>query len=93
MLKYIADKGAEMTYCEIGFNSGHSAATVLSTNPHSKVVAFDLGNKSSKAAKDYLDHKFPGRLHVIWGNSTKTVPAAEKPEKCDAFLVDGGHSF
>ena len=36
MLKYIADKGAEMTYCEIGFNSGHSAATVLSTNPHSK---------------------------------------------------------
>ena len=44
---------------------------------------------------DYLNRTFPGRFHITFGDSLKTVPrfAARHPEvKCDVILVDGGHT-
>ena len=44
---------------------------------------------------DYLNRTFPGRHHITFGDSTKTVSrfAAIHPEvKCDVILVDGGQS-
>lgn len=80
------------TYCEIGFNSGHSAATVLSNNPLVNVISFDIGGKNSKAADALLREQYGDRLKVHWGDSTKTLPKIEEGLQCDVFFVDGGHS-
>jgi len=87
------------TVCETGFNGGSSAFIWL-TNPYvKKVYSFDLMEKEEKknfkfVAKDYLQTTFPGKLEVIEGDSTISVPkfVKENPHvKCDLVLADGGH--
>jgi hypothetical protein len=78
---------------EIGFNAGHSAELFLQANSEVKVVSFDLGEHAyGKAAKEYIDMKFPGRHEIIWGDSTKTVPAYQG-EPFDLIFIDGGHTY
>mmetsp|Transcript_114881 Transcript_114881/g.199023 ORF Transcript_114881/g.199023 Transcript_114881/m.199023 type:complete len:280 (+) Transcript_114881:106-945(+) len=84
------------TVCEVGFNAGHGALRFLSqSNAH--VYEFDIGvHAYSHVAADFLAAKFPGRLTLTWGDSTKTLPQfhAQHPDvKCDLIIVDGGHSL
>ena len=91
------------TYCEVGFNGGHSALFALRTNPQLHVVSFDLGDLDAKGAPknvggkkqevaDCLNAAHGGRLEMHWGDSTKTVVANAKLA-CDVIFVDGGHTF
>ena len=82
---------------EIGFNSGHSADTFLSSNPNIKLVSFDIGTgKNVILGKSYIDRKYPFRHCLIIGDSTKTIPEFLKnnPDyKFDLIFIDGGHTY
>lgn len=82
------------TICETGFNGGHSAARFLSQS-EAHLYEFDLGaHDYAKTAETFLMGRFPSRLQVTWGDSTKTLPefrAAHPDIKCDLVIVDGGH--
>lgn len=83
------------TYCEIGFNGGHSAAAMLLANPRLQVHSFDLmiwgySNETSRLLRTMFGKRFV--MHA--GDSTKTVPAwtRDAPRRCDMLFVDGDHS-
>jgi len=80
---------------EVGFNGGHSALRWL-LRSNAKLYSFDLGTHHySKPAAMWLQKKFPGRLHVTWGDSCRSVPKfhEENPDlKFDLIVIDGGHS-
>ena len=84
------------TICETGFNAGHGTLQWLTGSDHAKVYSFDIGSHYyTRPMVDYLNRTFPGRFHITFGDSLKTVPqfTAKHPEvKCDVILVDGGHS-
>lgn len=84
------------TVCETGFNGGHSSFMWLQANPNTTVYSFDIGeHRYSRPMADYLQQRFPGRLTVTWGDSTKTLPAFRKANpavKCDVISIDGGHT-
>ncbi len=78
---------------EIGFNAGHSAENFLKANSDVEVVSFDLGEHAyGKAAKEYIDMKYPGRHTVIWGDSTQTIPSYTGKGEFDVLFIDGGHT-
>ncbi|CAN0353313.1 unnamed protein product, partial [Discosporangium mesarthrocarpum] len=100
--KLLGGPEASGTVCEIGFNSGHSSLNwLLSTGPRVRVLSFDIGDHPYvHLARDYLTELFPGRLEVILGDSTDTVPAfaaaamasGEEVGVCNLLFVDGDHS-
>ena len=60
---------------EIGFNTGHSALLFLISNPESKLTCFDIvSHKYTMPCFEYLNSLFPGRINLIAGDSTITVP-------------------
>jgi predicted O-methyltransferase YrrM len=76
---------------EIGFNAGHSTVTFLFQKPDLKVVSFDLGVlRWSSISYAFVKRLYPGRLEIINGYSTDTVPKYVGP-KFDLFAVDGAH--
>lgn len=79
------------TYCEIGFNKGHSSHLVLENNPNVQVTSFDIGGDNSKKAYDFMKNIYGDRLNVIWGDSTQTIKNTPNLN-CDVFFVDGGHT-
>jgi predicted O-methyltransferase YrrM len=81
------------TYCEIGFNKGHSASYVMESNPDANIVAFELArNNTTLGALNILNKEYPDRINMIWGDSLETVPS-HKPIGCDVFLIDGNHEY
>ena len=80
---------------EIGFNAGHSCLLYLLANPTSKIVVFDIcEHKYTKLCFEYLQTKFPNRLEIYPGDSTKTVPDYHNNnpnEKFDLIHIDGCH--
>lgn len=84
------------TICETGFNAGHSALIWLTANVDAEVYSFDMGeHEYAKKMAKHLQNKYPGRLMVTWGDSTKTLPQFKRdhPEvNCDLIVVDGGHT-
>mmetsp|Transcript_52073 Transcript_52073/g.91492 ORF Transcript_52073/g.91492 Transcript_52073/m.91492 type:complete len:297 (+) Transcript_52073:106-996(+) len=84
------------TVCETGFNAGDSALRFLAQTD-AQVYEFDLcEHQYSRPAADYLDKKFPNRLHLTCGDSMKTLPEFRKRYnnvKCDLVIIDGGHSL
>lgn len=84
------------TVGEIGFNTGHSAAAFLSSNPHAKLVSFDIGEHPYvDDAKTFIDKTFPGRHTLIVGDSMGTLPeyAREDTARFSMLFVDGGHDY
>lgn len=86
------------TICETGFHGGHSSLRFLETNPAASVRSFDLGRYAySIEAATFLSQQFPGRLEVVWGDSTVMVPqhltTNPAAPKCDLVFVDGGHTI
>ncbi|CAM9184652.1 unnamed protein product [Ectocarpus sp. 12 AP-2014] len=88
--------------CEVGFNAGHSSLNwLLHSHPSTKILAFDLGeHEYMKHALHYLQAIFPGRLEVLIGDSSETIPAyavaeaaaGREPQGCNILFVDGDHS-
>ncbi|CBJ29255.1 conserved unknown protein [Ectocarpus siliculosus] len=88
--------------CEVGFNAGHSSLNwLLNSRPSTKVLAFDLGEyEYMRHALDFLQMVFPGRLEVLIGHSTVTIPAYAVVEEaagrdtrtCNVLFVDGDHT-
>lgn len=81
---------------EIGFNSGHSCVTLMSSGtPDCTMVSFDLGEHYYvDNAKLFVDATFPGRHTLIKGNSLEMIPkyGSEHPnETFDVIFIDGGH--
>jgi hypothetical protein len=88
-------KSGIISICETGFNAGHSALRFLSQNA-AQVYSFDIGSAYyANESANFLKSKYPNRLMVTWGDSTKTLPKfrEEYPDVgCDLMVVDGGHS-
>ena len=83
------------TYCEIGFNGGHSAAAMLHANPQVMVHAFDImGWTYSNRTSAILRTMFGKRFRMHRGDSRVTVPewTQKNPQACDLLFVDGDHS-
>jgi predicted O-methyltransferase YrrM len=82
---------------EIGFNAGLSSYTFLEANPEAIVYSFDLGEHHYvRAAKEHIDDEFPGRHHLILGDSLKTVQEFHRQHpglRFDLIFVDGGHAY
>lgn len=82
---------------EIGFNAGHSATTLLASNPNASLISFDLGfHRYVHPAKQYIDKDFASRHTLILGDSQKTIPEyfAQNPDvKFDLIFIDGGHEY
>ena len=80
---------------EIGFNAGHSACCFLNAVPEATMISFDLLRHGTENLAFYtLNEFFPGKLSLIGGDSTKTVPEYFKQfpdKKFDFIFVDGGH--
>ena len=82
--------------CEIGLNTGESAAAWLCTFPSASYLGFDLARfNATTDAAEFLQLAFPGRFRLIAGNTFATLPlhASTHPGTCDVFSVDGGHEF
>lgn len=95
--------------CETGFNWGVSALAFLYSSPAVSVQSFDLPSGwpgSGTADKPYLGiarewllHRFPGRLNLTLGDSLHTVPTRATQGRegsagaCDLTFVDGGHTY
>jgi predicted O-methyltransferase YrrM len=96
-LKELASNPSIKNVLEIGFNSGHSADTFLSSNPNIKLVSFDIGTERNVIlGKTYVDRKHSFRHCLIIGDSTITVPEfiKEHPDlKFDLIFIDGGHLY
>ncbi len=87
--------GQAVNVLEIGFNAGLSAAAFLEAHPQAHVVSFDLAERAYVAAcAERLRARFPGRLHLVIGDSRETLPrfAALSGNRFDLVLVDGGHT-
>ena len=83
------------TYCEIGFNGGHSSAAMLLANPTLTVHAFDLmAWEYSNATAALLRTTFGRRFRIHRGDSRVTVPlwASRHFRACDLTFIDGDHS-
>ncbi len=80
---------------ETGFNGSHSSFIFLNATPLASVTSFDIAEHPyAQKSKDYIDRQFPGRHHIVYGDSTSTVPSyvAEHPDdKFDLIFIDGGH--
>ena len=96
-LRELASNPSIKNVLEIGFNSGHSADTILNSNPNIKLVSFDIGTERNVVlGKTYVDRKYPFRHCLIIGDSTVTVPEFIKDHpdsKFDLIFIDGGHTY
>lgn len=95
--KYAQDPRVE-TICEIGFNAGYSAISMLLANTMAKFYSFDIMlNNYTSAAIQHVYKLFPERdILVIAGNSKDTIKKANsmklfEDNKCNLVFVDGDH--
>lgn len=87
------------TYCEVGFNGGHTAAAVLAATRHVTVRTFDSGEYGTHTKRNakFLRSVHPRRFAFTFGDSVTTLQllaarvrsGAEPP--CDLMLLDGSH--
>lgn len=83
-----------LTICETGFGSGHSADLFLASSPHSNLHTFDKFDRPYQVSiVEKLKSRYQGRVFHYRGNSCKTVPkvlsevkdeiTGEKNVQCD----------
>ena len=83
---------------EIGFNAGFSAELFLK-NTNSYLYSFDIGehfNSYLKFGKMFINHKFPNRHTLVFGDSTESIPRFIENNfdiKFDIIFIDGGHDY
>ena len=87
------------TYCEVGFNGGHTAAAVLSATRDVTVRSFDIGEYGQHTSRNaaWLAQIYPKRFNFTLGDSRRTIPQLARrvtngvEPSCDVILVDGSH--
>jgi hypothetical protein len=84
--------------CEVGFNGGHSAFSLLFGSKSSKLISFDFLDKSFQPLAMRLIKSIFGdsRASFVAGDSTRSIPAyshSQSNTQCEVFSIDGGHSF
>ena len=78
---------------EVGFNTGHSASAFLHSDPNLHVTSFDIGEHDYIGqAKEHVDARYPGRHHLVIGDSGETLPSYEG-DPFDLLFIDGGHAY
>jgi predicted O-methyltransferase YrrM len=79
---------------EIGFNAGHSAAIMLSTNPNLTLVAIDISHYAytEKCAR-HLKNIFKDRFGFFKGTSQQVLKNKKSSIDFDFIHVDGGHGI
>ena len=85
---------------EIGFNAGHSSEIFLKYS-NAYVHSFDIGDhfhEYLKYGKLFINHKYPNRHTLIFGDSTTTIPDFSNNKninniKFDIIFIDGGHEY
>lgn len=96
-LRDIIASGEVTTVMEIGFNGGHSSELFLSLDDRISVVSFDIGlHEYVEIGKEFIDLKYPGRHHLVLGDSVETVveyAKNNKNTKFDLIFIDGDHSY
>ncbi|MBO4161996.1 MULTISPECIES: O-methyltransferase [Micromonospora] len=96
-LMYLARARKASSIAEIGFSIGYSSIAFLESSPGAQVTSFEIHNEAlAKSAKEFIDSRYPDRHHLIYGDSTHTVPAFEAPRSTDGFdlvFVDGAHEY
>ncbi|MBO4161997.1 MULTISPECIES: O-methyltransferase [Micromonospora] len=96
-LMYLARARKASSIAEIGFNIGYSSIGFLESSPQVKVTSFEINTEASvESAKEFIDSRYPDRHHLIYGDSTHTVPAFQVPPSSDGFdlvFIDGGHDY
>mmetsp|Transcript_10784 Transcript_10784/g.16399 ORF Transcript_10784/g.16399 Transcript_10784/m.16399 type:complete len:439 (-) Transcript_10784:26-1342(-) len=84
------------TYCEIGFNAGHSAAAILTARPHMKVYSFDIVEHAyTLPAAEFLKDIYGNNFEFIPGRSQETVVKRAYDDlygACDIMFIDGSHT-
>jgi len=83
---------------QFGFNTGWSAALLLTMFPEVKVTSIELVKiDNSSRAVDILEERFPGRHTILWGNSIDIAGEVMSNNLkmplpiYDAAFIDGGH--
>lgn len=95
LINSVDKKSSIKNICEIGFQLGVGAITLITSVKHDvKYYGFDYGKKYSKNAFNILSKYFP--MKMMWGESQRTVPYFYKNnnnfDKCDIIHIDGCHS-
>jgi len=94
-LSLLVEQTQARVVAEVGFNAGFSSVAFLRAGAH--VVSFDLGvHQTVPVAKEFIDRHYPGRLELILGDSTITVPAYATSHPgltFDIVFIDGGHDY
>jgi hypothetical protein len=87
--------GGNQVYCETGFNFGGSAIVALAAGY--TVYSFDVQHYAySSASVRMLQTLFPGKFHIIIGDSKKTVvqfTSSHPNVKCNFISIDGVHNY
>jgi predicted O-methyltransferase YrrM len=90
---------------EIGFHAGHSAAVFLANaHPEATVTSVDIGEHTNylPSAKLWIDRTFPGRHHLILGDSKEILKSwslhaqntvCPRPRSYDLIFIDGGQDY
>ncbi len=87
------------TYCEVGFNGGHSAVAVLASTRNVTVISFDSAEYGQHTRQNaaWVSRVWPERFRFVLGDSRQTLRSfatmvrnATEPS-CDVILVDGSH--
>jgi hypothetical protein len=96
-LMYLARARKASSIAEIGFNIGFSSIAFLESSPQAKVTSFEINTEASvESAKEFIDSRYPDRHHLVYGDSTHTIPAFQVPPSSDGFdlvFIDGGHDY
>ena len=93
----LEEAGGKASYCEFGFNAGHSAALILVSDPAVTIHSFDLMSFNySWPVAHLLNESFGQRLRILTGPSGNTLRhicerRKEERPKCDIVFVDGSH--
>ena len=99
VLSYVQLAREASQVCEVGFNCGHSTAAFLEASSAVRVRNFDLPDPrwGEQAYKFFRRRYLRNRLHIIEGDSSKTIPSfvSAKPHahRCDLLVVDGLHTY
>jgi predicted O-methyltransferase YrrM len=79
---------------EIGFNAGHSAATLLGANPSLHLTSVDIGEHDySRSCAELVATAYPNRFDAVWGDSAIVLPTLERSvvDSIDFVHIGGGH--
>lgn len=95
LIHYYDKKKKVNNICEIGFQFGVGAITLITAVKHKvNYFGFDYGYKHSKDSYNIISKFFS--MKMMWGDSQRTIPFFYRTnhtfDKCDIIHIDGCHS-